>query len=96
MAVAGIVASFVLSLAILVLLARGALVLVRFLVRDWRPKGTLGRVDALVMAWTNPPMQAIRSVVPRLPIGGVSWDPSYALLLVGTVVLLRLVSLAWV
>jgi YggT family protein len=49
--------------------------------RDWRPRGPLLLLSETVYTLTDPPLKAIRRVVPSLRIGNVSLDLSFIILL---------------
>ena len=49
--------------------------------RDWRPRGPLLLLSEAVFTLTDPPLKAIRKVVPSLRIGSVSLDLSFLILL---------------
>jgi YggT family protein len=78
--VASLVSSL-LSLYVLILIARLVLEYVSIFARDWRPKGPLLLVSETVFTLTDPPLKAIRKVVPSLRIGSVALDLSFIILL---------------
>ena len=78
--VAAIISSL-LNLYVLVLIARLVLEYVAMFARDWRPKGPLLLLSETVYTLTDPPLKAIRKVVPNLRIGSVSLDLSFIILL---------------
>ena len=73
--------SSLLNLYVLVLIARLVLEYVAIFARDWRPKGPLLLLSETVFTLTDPPLKAIRKVVPNLRIGSVSLDLSFLVLL---------------
>ncbi|MCF8554662.1 MAG: YggT family protein [Candidatus Nanopelagicales bacterium] len=73
--------SSLLNLYVLVLIARLVLEYVAIFARDWRPKGPLLLLSETVFTLTDPPLKAIRKVVPNLRIGSVSLDLSFIVLL---------------
>lgn len=73
--------SSLLSLYVLILIARLVLEYVSIFARDWRPKGPLLLVSETVFTLTDPPLKAIRKVVPSLRIGSVALDLSFIILL---------------
>ncbi len=79
--VAGLVSS-ILNLYVLILIARLVLEYVAVFARDWRPKGPLLLLSEVVYTLTDPPLKAIRKVVPNLQLGSVSLDLSFIILLV--------------
>ena len=78
--VAGIISSL-LNLYVLVLIARLVLEYVSVFARDWRPKGPVLLLSEAVFTLTDPPLKAIRRVVPSLRIGNVAIDLSFIILL---------------
>jgi YggT family protein len=72
----------------LVLLFALALLLVRFVVdwvqvfaRSWTPSGPLLVVLETVYTLTDPPLRALRKVIPPLRFGGIALDLSFMVLL---------------
>ena len=78
--VASLIASL-LSLYVLILIARLVLEYVSIFARDWRPEGPLLLISETVFTLTDPPLKAIRKVVPSLRIGSVALDLSFIILL---------------
>jgi YggT family protein len=73
--------SSLLSLYVLILIARLVLEYVSIFARDWRPKGPVLLLSETVYTLTDPPLKAIRKVVPNLRIGSVALDLSFIILL---------------
>jgi len=73
--------SSLLSLYVLILIARLVLEYVSIFARDWRPKGPVLLLSETVFTLTDPPLKAIRKVVPSLRIGSVALDLSFIILL---------------
>lgn len=73
--------SSLLNLYVLILIARLVLEYVSIFARDWRPKGPLLLLSETVYTLTDPPLKAIRRVVPSVRIGSVSLDLSFIILL---------------
>ncbi|WP_396121321.1 MULTISPECIES: YggT family protein [unclassified Actinomyces] len=82
-----------LSLYVLVLLGRVVLDWVQMLARQWRPTGLVLVLANLVYALTDPPLRALRRVVPTLHLGGVGVDMSFLALYFGIAVLQSLLGL---
>jgi len=61
--------------------------LVPMLARNWRPRGFLLVVAELVFTVTDPPVKAVRRVVPTLRAGGVAIDFSWSIVLIATIIL---------
>ena len=73
-----------------------ALLWVRFIVdwvqvfaRSWSPRGVLLVLLEVVYSVTDPPIKALRRVIPPLRIGSVSLDLSFLIVLVAAYILLR-------
>jgi len=72
----------ILWLYILVLLARFVFDLVQMFSREWTPKGPVLVVAEAVYTLTDPPLRALRRIIPPLRIGGVALDLSFIVLLI--------------
>lgn len=79
-----------------------ALLWVRFIVdwvqvfaRSWHPRGPLLVVLEVVYTITDPPIRAVRKVVPPLRLGSVAIDLSFILVLVAAYLLLTVVERAF-
>jgi len=84
------VIAYVLYLYILVILARFVFEATRQFARAWRPAGVAAvGVEAVYLA-TDPPLRALRRVVPPVQLGKVSLDLSIILLL------LAILGLHWI
>ena len=74
-----------------------ALLWVRFVVdwvqvfaRSWTPSGPLLVVLEFVYSMTDPPIKALRRVIPPLRLGSVALDLSFLIVMIGAYVLLRI------
>lgn len=74
---------------LLVVFGRLILDWIRVFARDWRPKGVMLVVAETVYTLTDPPLRALRKVVPPLRIG-VALDLAFLLLVVVLYVLLAI------
>lgn len=63
-----------LQLYLLVLLARIVVDWVQVLARDYRPHGPMLVLFEVVYTLTDPPLRALRRVIPPLRIGGMALD----------------------
>ncbi|KQY63994.1 MULTISPECIES: YggT family protein [unclassified Nocardioides] len=63
---------------------------VQVFARSWSPRGPLLVFLEVVYSITDPPIKALRRVIPPLRLGSVALDLSFLLVLVGTYLLLRL------
>lgn len=73
-----------------------ALLWIRFVVdwvqifaRAWTPRGVLLVVLEMVYSITDPPIKALRRVIPPLRIGSVSLDLSFLIVMIAAYVLLQ-------
>jgi YggT family protein len=83
----------------LAVLAFIVLLWVRFIVdwvqvfaRDWTPRGPLLVVLEVVYSVTDPPVLALRRLIPPLRIGGFALDLSFLLVLLAAYLLLNLIG----
>ncbi|MDE1535675.1 YggT family protein [Actinotignum sanguinis] len=74
MAVVGIILSTLISIYLLVLLARVIIDLVTIAARDWRPSGALLVIVNIVYALTDPILNLVRKIIPPLRLGGIAID----------------------
>jgi YggT family protein len=74
--------AFVLFLCLVVLMIRLVLDLIRGFARDWRPRGAVLVVAEPVYTLTDPPLKALRRVIPPLNLGGISLDLSFFVLFI--------------
>jgi YggT family protein len=84
---------FVLFLFTLCLLGRIVIGLVMAYAHDWRPTGAMLVLTEAVFTVTDPPLKAIRRVVPPLTLGQVRLDLAMLILFFG-IFLLRIVLAA--
>ena len=62
---------------------------VQVFARDWRPKGPVLVVAEAIYTASDPPLKALRRVIPPLRIGSVSLDLSFLIVMIAAYVLLR-------
>jgi len=85
----GSVLHFLLLIFILLLIARFIVDWVQVFARQWTPHGPALVVLEAVYSTTDPPIKALRRVIPPLRIGSVSLDLSFLIVMIGAYVLLR-------
>lgn len=73
----------VINLYVYVLFGRLIFDYVMIFSQNWRPKGAMLVLVEMIYTITDPPLNAIRKVVPPLRIGRVSLDLSFLVLLLG-------------
>ena len=81
-----IVASVLLVFLIL-LFARFVVDWVMVLARSWRPSGLVAAGLEVVYSTTDPPLKAIRRVIPPLNLGSIRLDLGFMVLLIAVVIL---------
>ncbi|RJK96815.1 YggT family protein [Vallicoccus soli] len=74
--------SVVLWLFFVLLIARLVLDYVQMFARSWSPRGPLLVVAEATYTVTDPPLRALRRVIPPLRIGQVSLDLSFLVLII--------------
>ncbi len=78
----GQVLIIVLWLFFVLLIARLVLDYIQMFARSWRPTGVLLVVAEVIYSITDPPLKALRRVIPPLRLGSVSLDLSFLVLVV--------------
>ncbi len=81
------VIDLLLLLFLIVLLGRLVIDWVQVFAREWRPRGVVLVLCEGVYTVTDPPLKAIRRVIPPLRIGAVSLDLAFMVLLLAVYVL---------
>ena len=85
------VIDLVLLLCIIVLLARLVLDWIQVFAREWRPRGPVLVLAEGVYSVTDPPIKAVRRVIPPLRLGGVSIDLAFMVILLAIYILRAIV-----
>jgi YggT family protein len=90
------IVSSVLLVFLILLFARFVVDWVMVLARGWRPQGLVAAGLEVVYSTTDPPLKAVRKVIPPLNLGTIRLDLGFMVLLIA-VILLRSVlkSLAY-
>lgn len=85
-----------LQVYIYVLLARMLISWIPMFAPQWRPKGLIASLFEIVYTLTDPPIKALRKVIPPLNLGGVSLDLAFMAVIVLIVVAQRIIlSVFW-
>ena len=63
---------------------------VQVFARTWTPRGPVLLVLEVVYSVTDPPIKALRRVIPPLKLGSVALDLSFLIVLISAYVLLRI------
>ncbi|WP_277499942.1 MULTISPECIES: YggT family protein [unclassified Nocardioides] len=87
--VIGQVVELVLFVFISMLWIRFVVDWVQVFARSWEPKGVVLVVLEVVYSVTDPPIKALRKVIPPLRLGGVALDLSFLIVLVASMLLLQ-------
>ncbi len=88
------VASFVLLVFFILLIARLVFDYVMMFARSWRPSGVAAVGLEVVYSVTDPPLKALRRVIPPLRLGNFSIDLGFMVLLFVVYVLMSFVNAA--
>lgn len=78
---------FVLIAYLLALWVRFIIDLARVLGRNWRPRGIVLVVAEFVFTITDPPIRAVRKVLPPVRMGGAALDFSWSIVMIAVIVL---------
>ncbi|KNX36896.1 YggT family protein [Luteipulveratus halotolerans] len=84
------VLALLLYLFLIVLFARLILDWIQVLARDWRPRGPILVLAEAVYSITDPPLRALRRVIPPLRLGQVRLDLAFLVLILAVSLLLSL------
>ena len=82
----GIVSTILLVFLIL-LFARFVVDWIMVLARSWRPTGLVAAGLEVVYTTTDPPLKAVRKVIPPLNLGSVRLDLGFMVLLIAVIIL---------
>lgn len=89
----GNVLGFILWAALILLIARIVLDWVQMLARDWRPSGPMLVLAEAIYSTTDPPLRAVRRVLPPVRLGMAMLDLSPLVLFIVIYLLQYLVAL---
>jgi YggT family protein len=76
------IVSSVLLVFLILLFARFVVDWVMVLARSWRPSGLVAAGLEVVYATTDPPLKAVRKVIPPLNLGNIRLDLGFMVLLI--------------
>jgi YggT family protein len=82
---------FVVFLFFVILLGRLVLDWVQAFARDWRPRGFLLVVAEVVYTITDPPLKALRKLIPPLSLGSIRLDLAFLVLMLLTSILMSII-----
>lgn len=83
---------FVLWIFFLLMIARLVFDLVRSFSPDWRPKGFVLVLAEIIYTPTDPPLKALRRVLPPLSLGPIRLDLAFLVIMLILVVLMNVVD----
>ena len=81
------IVSSVLLVFLVLLFARFVVDWVMVLARSWRPSGVVAAGLEVVYSTTDPPLKAVRKVIPPLNLGSIRLDLGFMVLLIAVVIL---------
>ena len=81
------IVSAVLLVFLILLFARFVVDWVMVLARSWRPQGLVAAGLEVVYATTDPPLKAVRKVIPPLNLGTIRLDLGFMVLLIAVIIL---------
>ncbi|MFC5382220.1 YggT family protein [Aquipuribacter nitratireducens] len=84
--------AFVVFLYLILLFARLVVGWVQVFSRDWRPSGPIVVALEVVYSATDPPLNALRRVIPPLTIGSIRLDLGFMILFLVVVVLYNVLA----
>ena len=84
--------SSVLLVFLVLLFARFVVDWVMVLARSWRPAGVVAAGLEVVYSTTDPPLKAVRRVIPPLNLGTIRLDLGFMVVLIGVVILRGIVG----
>ena len=91
MSTIGVVLYNLIYLAIIFVIARFVVDWVQLLARQWQPRGFIAVLCEFIFTVTDPPLRALRRVIPPIRLGGIMLDVSAMVLLLLLFILQSLV-----
>ncbi len=85
------VLDLLLSIYLFILIGRLIFEWIQVFAREWRPTGVILVVAEAIYTLTDPPLRAIRKVLPPLRIGGVAIDLAFLVLIIAVSILRAIV-----
>lgn len=90
--VVGSILDFLLYLFFVLLIGRLILDWVQVFAREWRPRGIVLVIAEAIYTVTDPPLKAIRKVVPPLSLGSVRLDLAFLILMLAVTILMGVIQ----
>ncbi len=91
MSVVGAILLLLLRIFFVLLIARLVLDYIQLFARSWAPTGPVRGVAEATYTATDPPLRALRRIIPPLRIGRVSLDLSFLVLIIAVQVVMLVV-----
>jgi len=85
----GSVLYFVVLVFFLILLVRLVLDWVQFFAREWHPAGFALVIAEVTYSVTDPPLKALRRIIPPVRIGSIQLDLAFMVLFIACLILMR-------
>lgn len=92
MSIIGSILFAVLEVFFVILLARFVFDWVFVLARNWRPRGPIVLLLEAIYTVTDPPLKALRRVIPPLRLGNFAIDLAFLILIIGVQILANVAS----
>ena len=86
------VLALVVLLFIVLMLIRLVFEWIQVFARDWRPRGLVLVVAEATYTVTDPPLRAVRKVIPPLNLGGLRLDLAFIIVMLAAWILLSILS----
>ena len=83
---------WLINIYIMVLIGRLIIDWIQVFARDWRPRGVLAVICEAIFTVTDPPLRALRKVIPPIRLGSVALDLSFIVLIIGLSLLVNLLA----
>lgn len=80
----------VIDLYIFVLIGRLIFDYIQMFSRNWRPRGVVLMLAEVIYTITDPPLRALRRIIPPIQLGTVSLDLSFLVLIIGLQIIQRI------
>ena len=90
--VVGSILDFLLYIFFALLIGRLILDWIQVFARDWRPRGVMLVIAETVYSVTDPPLKALRKVIPPLTLGAIRVDLAFLVLMLGVSILMGVIS----
>lgn len=89
MSIVGQILATVLLIFWIILIGRLIFDLVQIFARSWRPTGIVLVIAEGIFSVTDPPLNALRRVIPPIRIGGVQFDLAFLILIIAVQLLMN-------